>query len=242
MNENSADRAEGVPLTILPGLLCDSRMFRGTVDDLPACNVIDEFYGGADRIDAMADYALTRMPAHGAVLGHSMGARVALEIARKAPDRVTRLALVDTGVHGVQPGERESRYRLRDLGREQGAAALVAHWLPRMVGDAARSDPALMRTLTDMATDAGVDIFAAQAEALLSRPDVEELLPTIDCPVLVAVGREDRWSPVAQHEAIASAIPGAQLRVIDGAGHMMPAETPAAFNEIVREWLAWPAQ
>jgi pimeloyl-ACP methyl ester carboxylesterase len=242
MNEKSSDRAEVVPLTVLPGLICDSRMFAHTASDVPLCRVIDGFYGGADRIEAMADFAMARMPARSALLGHSMGARVALEIVRKAPQRVARLALVDTGVHAVKAGEREARYELRDLGREQGAAALVAAWLPPMVGDRARADATLMQCLADMAMDAGVDVFAAQTEALLSRPAVEDLLPTVTCPTLVAVGREDRWSPVEQHEAIAAAIPGARLRVIEEAGHMMPAETPSAFNEIVREWLAWPTQ
>jgi pimeloyl-ACP methyl ester carboxylesterase len=203
--------------------------------------VIDGFYGGADRIETMADYALDRLPASFALLGHSMGARVALEIWRKAPERVARLALVDTGIHPVREGEREGRYRLRDLGRSHGMAALVDAWLPPMMGDRARDDTGLMDRLRDMAISAGIEVFEAQIEALLNRPTLDSLLPTIDCPVLVAVGRDDRWSPVEQHEAIAAAIPGAALQVVDGAGHMMPAEQPSAFSRIVRDWLSQPA-
>ena len=113
----SASPTPPAPLVILPGLICDSRMFGETLAAFPESRVMGGFYGGADRIEAMADHVLARMPARAALLGHSMGARVALEIIRKTPDRVERLALVDTGVHPVKPGEREGRYRLRDLGR-----------------------------------------------------------------------------------------------------------------------------
>ena len=224
------------PLVILPGLLCDSRMFAATRAHFDGTIVIDGFYGGADRIAAMATYALDRMPPRAALLGHSMGARVALEIWRQAPERVERLALVDTGVHAVKPGEQDSRYTLRDLGRAQGMAALVAQWLPPMMGEAALADAALMALLTAMAQDAGLATFEAQTQALLNRPTLDTLLPTITCPTFAIVGEEDRWSPVAQHEAIAAAIPGAQLRIVEGAGHMLPAEAPAVFNRIVAEW------
>jgi len=221
--------------------MCDSRMFGATLSAFPGGSVIDGFYGGADRIEAMADYALARMPERSALLGHSMGARVALEIIRKSPDRVERLALVDTGVHPVKPGEQDGRYRLRDIGRTQGMAALVDQWLPPMVASAALADKALMTRLRDMAIASGLATFEAQIEALLHRPALDTVLLTITCPTFAIVGQDDQWSPVAQHEAIAAVIPCAQLRVVPGAGHMMPAEAPEAFNRFVSEWLAFPS-
>lgn len=226
------------PLIILPGLICDSRMFGDQLAAFDGARVIDGFYDGRSRVVDMAAYALDRMPPRAALLGHSMGARVALEIVRQAPDRVTHLALASTGTHDVRPGEREGRYRLRDLGRDQGAAALVDAWLPPMLGQAAARDAELVGRLRAMCIDAGVDIFAAQIEALLGRPALADLLPRIDLPTLVVVGSEDRWAPVAQHEAIAAAIPNAQLRVIADAGHMLPAERPAEFNAALGEWLS----
>ncbi|HAF42257.1 MAG TPA: alpha/beta hydrolase [Sphingobium sp.] len=240
-SELALDQGAKAPLVILPGLICDSRMFADTLAAFPGSMVVDGFYGGADRIEAMADHALGLIPERCALLGHSMGARVALELVRKAPGRVERLALVDTGVHPVKPGEREGRYRLRDLGRAQGMAALVAEWLPPMMGAGSLRDEALMDRLYAMAVAAGLQVFEAQIEALLHRPAVDTLLPTIACPTIAMVGQEDRWSPVAQHEAIAAAIPGARLRVVPGAGHMMPAETRQAFNGQVREWLDQPS-
>jgi len=229
------------PVAILPGLLCDSRMFGDAIARLPQAGVIDGFYGGASTIAAMADYALSRLPGRVSLLGHSMGARVALEIVRRAPERVERLALVDTGVHPVAPGEVDNRHALGALGREHGMAALVDSWLPPMLADRSRERPELVAALRAMCIAAGLDIYAAQVTALLSRPDALAVLPGIGCPTFVIVGAEDRWSPPAQHEAIAAAIPGAVLRVIAGAGHMLPAEAPEAFVAVLAEWLAHPA-
>jgi pimeloyl-ACP methyl ester carboxylesterase len=231
---------DAVPV-ILPGLMCDSRMFAAMLEGVPDAVVIDGFYDGCDRIETMADYSLARMPDRCALTGHSMGARVALEIVRRAPERVERLALVDTGIHPVRSGEREKRYMLYEKGRSEGMAALVDKWLPPMVGEGTLRDPALMARLHAMAVDSGLAVFRAQIEALLHRPDLSDLLPTIRCPTHVIVGREDRWSPVSQHEEIAAAIPGAQLHIVEGAGHMMPAEQPEAFSVVLAEWLAAPA-
>ncbi|PKP94442.1 MAG: alpha/beta hydrolase [Alphaproteobacteria bacterium HGW-Alphaproteobacteria-16] len=223
---------------ILPGLMCDAGMFAETQAAFPYAVVIDDHYGGANEIAQMAEHVIARAPARFALIGHSMGARVALEIVARVPDRVTRLMLADTGVHGVRDGEAEQRYALRDLGRREGFDRLVDRWLPPMVGEAGRTDATLMTSLRAMCLRAGQAIFEAQVEALLHRPDTEAALQHLACPVAVVVGAEDQWSTIAQHEAIAARIAGAQLHVIAGAGHMAPAEKPLQFNAIVREWLA----
>lgn len=226
---------------ILPGLMCDSRMFSAQVAALSDVFVVDGFYAGCHHISDMADYALARAPEKFALLGHSMGARIALEVIRKAPERVERIALADTGIHPVRPGEADKRYALRDVGRQHGMVALVDEWLPPMMAPAQQKNVALVALLHEMAVDAGLATFEAQIEALLSRPEVEDVLPAIGCPAFAIVGDEDQWSPVDQHQAIANKIPGAQLRVVKGAGHMLPAEKPNEFNEILREWLNWPS-
>jgi pimeloyl-ACP methyl ester carboxylesterase len=218
--------------------MCDVRLFEAQVEDFDA-TVIGEFYGRADGISAMADHAIELMPERCALLGHSMGARVAVEIWRKAPERVERLALADTGMHPVRAGERESRMALLDLGERSGIDALVDAWLPPMLAPANVRDPALLDRLRRMCVDAGIAAYARQIEALLNRPDALSVLPTIDCPTLVIAGEEDAWSPVSQHEAIAAAIPGSRLRTIPEAGHMAPAERPDAFNRQIRDWLSW---
>jgi pimeloyl-ACP methyl ester carboxylesterase len=232
------DRHAADALVILPGLLCDSRMFAHQLAAFEHSMVIGGFYGGASRLADMAGYVLDRMPERSAILGHSMGARVALEIVRRAPQRVSRLILASTGVHPVRPGERDGRHALRDVGRRSGIAALVDRWLPPMLSEAARHDATLVTVLRDMCIEAGLPTYEAQIEALLARPDVDQVLSRIQCPTLVIVGSEDQWASPAQHAEIADAIPGARLHVVEGAGHMLPAERPDEFNRVLAEWLA----
>ena len=223
------------PLVCLPGLMCDGQVFAGVSRGFGGVQTVG--FGLRSRLSDMARHALTVAPARMSLVGHSMGARVALEMVRLAPRRVERLALVSTGVHLPRPGEAEQRFALRDLGRREGAAALVDAWLPPMVAPANRQ-PDIMERLRRMCIDVGVDAFAAQIEALLDRPSVDALLPTITCPTLIAVGSADVWSPPGQHRAIAASIPGAHLAVIDGAGHMLPVEAPDEFNLAIASWLA----
>ncbi|WP_375392374.1 alpha/beta fold hydrolase [uncultured Sphingomonas sp.] len=228
------------PLVCLPGLLCDARVFAAQCEAFPGTIAVDGF-GERRSLTVMAVHALAAAPPRLALLGHSMGARVALEMWRLAPERIDRLALVSTGIHPPRAGEAEKRHALRDLGLREGAAALVDAWLPPMVAPANRV-PALVEPLRRMCIDAGTAVFAAQIEALLARPAVDDLLPAITCPVLVAVGSEDVWSPPDQHRAIAAAIPGARLTVVAGAGHMLPAEAPDELNAAIADWLARPTK
>ncbi len=228
-------------LLILPGLMCDAGMFAATLAAFPQARAIGDHYGGADTIGAMAEHVLAAAPTRFALIGHSMGARVALEVVARAPDRVTRLMLADTGVHGVRDGETEQRHALRDLGRREGFERLVDAWLPPMLGDAARADAALIESLRAMCLRAGQAVFEAQTEALLHRPDTDAVLQALACPVAVVVGAEDQWSSFAQHQAFAARIASATLHVIPGAGHMAPAEKPEDFNTLIREWLDIPA-
>lgn len=227
-------------LVILPGLLCDSRNFPRMREEFPLCHVVEDFYNGHITIKAMALHVLAQAPARFALIGHSMGARIALEVCRLAPDRVMRLALVNTGIHDVRPGEAEKRYALRDLGRAQGITALSEAWLHPMLAEATLSNHDLVAELRGMIHDAGLACFERQTEALLNRPSTSEVLSTIKIPTFAVASELDVWSPISQHQDIASRITGCQLRIIAGAGHMLPAEKPNEFHTCIREWLLWP--
>ncbi|TRW16809.1 alpha/beta fold hydrolase [Glacieibacterium frigidum] len=227
------------PLLLLPGLMCDARIFAAQLVRFGEATAIDGF-GTRTDFGAMARHVLDTAPPRFSLLGHSMGARVALEVVRLAPDRVVRLALVSTGTHPVRPGEADKRRRLVEIGRTQGVSALVDEWLPPMLAPAHRTDPTMIEPLRAMCEAVGVAAFAAQIDALLSRPALETLLPAIRCPTLIAVGDADEWSPPAQHVLIRDAVPNARMTIVPGAGHMLPVEAPAALNDAIADWLSLP--
>lgn len=228
-----------LPLLLVPGLICDARIFGSQTALFPGA-VATGGHGSRRSLAAMADAILVTAPPRFALLGHSMGARVAIEIWRRTPERVDRLALVSTGTHLPRAGEAEKRRALLDLGRGQGMGALVDAWLPPMLAPAHRAEARLAGPLRAMCIEQGVEAYAAQIEALLARPEIDSLLPGIAVPTLVAVGEHDAWAPPEQHAALAARIPGARLHVMPGAGHMLPAEAPEPFNQAIRDWLAAP--
>jgi pimeloyl-ACP methyl ester carboxylesterase len=230
--------SERPALFLLPGLLCDRSVWTHQEQALSrdADVTVADLYG-FDSLGDMAQSVLERAPERFAVAGHSMGGRVALEIVRRAPERVTRLAVLDTGTHPKRHGEAEKRQVLVDLAWREGMEALARQWLPPMVHPDRLNDAPMMQALTEMVCRATPEIFERQVRALLGRPDFGPLLPTIKCPTLVACGRQDAWSPLDQHEAIAAAIPGATLAVIEDSGHMTTVEAPAAVTGFLQAWL-----
>ena len=171
-----------------------------------------------------------------------MGGRVAIEIVRRAPERVQRLALLDTGYLPLPSGaaadeERAGRYALLSIARSDGMRAMGRVWVRRMVHPERLEDAALIDSILDMIERQTPDGFEAQIEALLSRPDAAPVLRSIGCPTLVLCGREDAWSPVAQHEEIAAITPRATLEVIDDCGHMAPMEAPEKVAAAMLRWL-----
>jgi len=227
------------PLLLLPGLICDARIWAPQVERLRAHRAVHAMngYGDADSFAVMADRVLATAPPCFALAGHSMGGRVALEIVRRVPERVAGLALVSTGVHPPKAGEAEKRFALLARGVEQGMDALIDAWLPPMVWEPNRQLPGLMHALARMCADIGLETFERQIHALLGRPEVESLLPAIGCPTLVAVGAHDEWASPAQHRAIAAAIPGSTLAIIEEAGHMLPVERPDGMTDALVSWL-----
>ena len=231
-------------LMFLPGLICDARIYAPQTTAFAGSLAVDG-YGLAGSLVDMARIALAEADRAGAgqidLFGHSMGGRVALEVYRLAPDRVRRLALVSTGIHPLAPDETEKREGLKAVGHRHGFKALVDHWLPPMVAEANRANPAIYGPLEEMCLSKGQAMFDAQIHALVSRPAVDDLLPRITCPTLVLTGELDTWASPAQHEKIAAAIGPSTLEIVPGAGHMVQFEAPDAVNSAITRWLQQPA-
>ncbi|MDB5460103.1 MAG: hydrolase [Caulobacteraceae bacterium] len=218
--------------------MCDEDIWRDQIAALGAD--FDVFCPGFldhSSIEDMAQDVLDRAPPTFSLCGHSMGARVALEIVRRAPERVERLALLDTGFHPAKPGEANSRDSLLRIAFSEGMASLAARWLPPMLAHHRVADTRLMERLTAMVARANPCIYRRQINALLHRPNAHKALGAITCPTAVIVGKLDTWSPPAQHEELAASIPNAYLTVIDDSGHMSPVEQPEAVTEALKTWM-----
>ncbi|WP_342360806.1 alpha/beta fold hydrolase [Terrarubrum flagellatum] len=227
-------------IILIPGLLCDASVWTAQVAALrPHAEVVVADVSRQSSIPDMARHALALRDGPLVVIGHSMGARVALAMVEQAPERIERLALLDTGAHPRRFGEETTRQVLVDLAHAEGMAALADRWLPPMVHEARMSDAALMAPLKAMVMRASPEQHERQIRALLDRPDARPLLQRIACPTLVMVGRQDRWSPLAQHEEIAAAIPGAEFVVIEDSGHMAPVEQPDQVSRALMRWLGF---
>jgi pimeloyl-ACP methyl ester carboxylesterase len=153
---------------------------------------------------------------------------------------VARLALLDTGVHGLAPGaageqEAAGRWRLVDLARQAGMRAMGTEWARGMVPENRWHEP-LFEEILQMIERRTPELFAAQQRALLGRRDSAEVLAGVRVPTLILCGEEDRWSPPAQHVAMAALCPGARLVRVAHAGHMVTMEDPAAVSAALRDW------
>jgi pimeloyl-ACP methyl ester carboxylesterase len=230
-------------LMLLPGLMCDAAVWAPQVQALSAhADCVVPAWGLADSLTAMAQQVLDSAPTPTfALAGHSMGGRVALEVMRLAPQRVERIALLDTGTRPLAEGEagakeKAGRMALLAMAQRSGMRAMGIQWATPMVHPSVIGTP-LFEAVLSMVEHSSPVQFAAQINALLTRPDTAPVLATIACPALVLSGSEDLWSPPAQHATMAEAIAGAQLCIVEQCGHMSTMEQPEAVNAAFAAWL-----
>ena len=222
--------------------MCDATFWQPLADTLPGQEVD---YGDADSITAMVEAVLAVAPASFVLAGHSMGGRVALEVAFLAPARVQKIILMDTGYLPRQPGpagdtEKAGRMALLDMARQKGVRAMGKEWVKGMVHPGRLNDAPLIEAILAMFERKTADRFARQQNALLTRPDASPALRALRVPTLLLCGRQDSWASVAQHTAMQVLAPHAQLRVIEDAGHMVLMERPEATVQVLRQFLEQP--
>ncbi len=229
-----------IPLLLLPGLLCDGALWAPQIEalrDVAECRVAD--LTRDDSIPGMVGRILDEAPWDTfALAGFSMGGSAALEVMRQAPQRVTRLALLDAGL-GVDTPERadERRRGMAMATRPRGFQPIARMLLTSMLHPDRAADPVLGAVMSEMAERVGREAYIRQQTAMLHREDTAPLLRTIRCPTLVLCGRQDRRTPLEWHETMAREIPGALLEVIDRCGHMSTLEAPEATAAAMRRWL-----
>ena len=226
-------------LLLVPGLLCSPALFAPQVAAFARdrhVQVAD--HTRVDRIDAIARDILVTAPPTFALAGLSMGGYIALAIHRLAPDRVTRLALLDTSAR-PDPAERAAdRRRLVEIARTEGVRKVQSMLMPRLILPSRLSDSALVETALQMADDTGFDAFMRQQEAIIARIDARPALGAIRCPALVLAGEQDLQTPPDIAREIAAGIPGSSLVIVPDCGHLSTLERPDAVNRALEQWLA----
>ncbi len=225
------------PLLLLPGLLCDARLWRDQVAALaPLAAPVVADLTLDDRIEAMAARALAALDGPFALAGLSMGGYVALEIMRQAPGRVTRLALLDTGARADTDEQKRRRRGLISLSRSGQFRGVTQRLLPSLIHPS-RVDGPIAAEVMEMAERVGKDAFLRQQEAIMHRIDSRPHLARIAVPTLVGVGADDALTPPPLAAEMAALIPGARLRHFTNAGHLPTMETPEAVNAALAAWL-----
>ena len=230
-------------LLLIPGLLCDEVVWSAQVQalsDVADARVV--LNGPSDSLGALADSIIAQAPPRFAIAGHSMGGRIALEVARRVPDRLIGLGLLDSGYEALAPGEagereRQGRYALLETARRAGMREMARVWVQGMVHPARLSDQELLGVILDMFSRQTPDFFAMQIHALLTRPDARAVFATVTCPALVLCGREDSWAPPTRHKDMNVMLKRGSLTVIPDCGHMAPIERPQAVTNAIRQWL-----
>jgi pimeloyl-ACP methyl ester carboxylesterase len=230
-------------LILVPGLMCNEAVWAPVIPFIAhaaQCQVVD--HGSANNLPQMAEQLLRAAPDRFALAGHSMGARVAIEVYRQAPERVTRIALLDTGYMPLAEGdagqiEKDKRAQLLHIAQTQGVRSMASAWVQGMVHPDRLSDAALIEAIVAMFERKSAATFEAQIQALLTRPDARPVLQSLKVPTLIACGDQDLWAPLPQHQAMQALAPHARLTVWEAAGHMAPMERPQAVAEALLAWL-----
>lgn len=228
-----------LPVLLVPGLNCSARLYAEQVPALwrfGPVTVAD--HTRDDSMEAIAARILAAAPPRFALAGLSMGGYIALTMLRQAPERVEKLALLDTSARPETPEQSERRKPQIALAQAGRFAEVPALQFPVFVHRNRQNDAELRARVRVMADETGPEAFLRQQKAIMTRADMRPLLPTIRCPTLVLVGDGDALTPPALSQELAAAIAGSRLVVIPDCGHLSTMERPEAVTRALTEWMA----
>jgi pimeloyl-ACP methyl ester carboxylesterase len=234
----SATSAVNLPVVLVPGLNCSARLY---AEQIPALwqfgpvTVAD--HTRDDTMTSIARRILAAAPPRFALAGLSMGGYIALEITSQAPERVARLALLDTAARAESPEQTKRRQRVIELASTGRFAEVPNLHFPILVHRNRHGDAALKAIVRAMAEETGAEAFLRQETAIIGRADARPGLAAIKCPTLVLVGDGDELTPPHLSQEIAAGIHGSRLAVIPNCGHLSTLEQPAMANAALVEWM-----
>lgn len=225
------------PIVFLPGVLCDARLYahqRGALGQHRS-HVAD--LTRHDTVAEMAQDILDDAPERFALVGLSMGGYVALEIIARAPERVSRIALLSTSARADDADQIRTRKAIVGHAVTGKFRGVTPRLLPTIVHPQHADDPAVGGVVLDMAEDIGLEAFIRQQHAVMDRPDQRDILSGLSQPTLIVCGREDQRTPCFLSREMHEAIPGSRLEVLAQCGHLPPLEHPARVTQLLGDWL-----
>lgn len=228
------------PLIFLPGFMCDARLFWHQIIDFSADRAVIVAPLTGATIEEMAEAVLAVAPPRFGLVGHWLGGLVAMEVLRKAPDRVSELALIDVSHLPESPAvaaERELRIIRARTGRLDEA---MLEEVPATALAAGEGRAEVQAMLLEMAGALGPEVFTRQSRALMRRPDQQRALRNTKVRAVLICGEYDTICPPRRHEFLAELMPHAEFRLILGAGHLAPLEQPVKVSRALRDWLDAP--
>ena len=227
-----------LPIVCIPGLACSPRLYTEQMPALwSAGPVTIAQHTQHESIAAIARSILAAAPERFTLIGLSMGGYVSFEILRQAPERVEKLALLDTSARADTPEQAANRRAQIQLAATTPIRELADAMFPRLVHWSRRADPALRAIFRLMAEEVGAAAYARQQTAIVGRPDSRPTLEAIRCPTLVLVGDGDELTPPPVAAEIADGIRGARLVTVPDCGHASTLERPQAVTTALLEWL-----
>lgn len=231
---------DSLPTVLVPGLNCTPRLYAAQIPALwrfGPVTVAD--HRRDDSVAAIAARSLESAPPRFALVGLSLGGYIAMAILRAAPQRVARLALLDTSARPDTPQQSERRRAQIELARSGRFAEVPDLQFPLLVHRNRHGDAALKEIVVTMAEDTGPEAFVRQQQAIMTRPDSRPDLAAIRCPTLIVVGDGDELTPPELAAEMHALIPGSRLTTIPDSGHLSTIERPEAVNRALAEWMGW---
>ncbi|MEJ8475742.1 alpha/beta fold hydrolase [Roseibium algae] len=225
------------PIVFIPGLLCTEILFAPQIVAFSDRPILVADHRRHETIAEIADSILDTAPESFALAGLSMGGYIAMEIMRKAPERITRLALLDTNSRPDTADQIKRRKFLIKLTVEKGFGKIPHLLYPGFVHADLENDEDMKATVVEMATETGGEAFIRQIKAVIGRQDSRPQLNDIKCPTLVLVGDGDTLTPPSRAQEIHELIPGSKLAVIEGCGHLATLEAPSAVTAELKKWM-----
>jgi pimeloyl-ACP methyl ester carboxylesterase len=230
--------SESLPVVLIPGLLLTPQLYAPQLEALWADAPV--LLANHTRADSMAELArgiLAQAPPRFALVGLSMGGYIAFEILRQAPERVARLALLDTAARPDTPDITAGRRTNMQLAQSGRLAEVVDGLIPRLVHPSRVTDAPLLDVIRRMGAQVGVAGYLRQQAAIIARPDSRPMLKDIRCPTLVLVGDADQLTPPERAQEIAAGVRGAELVIVPECGHLSTLERPELVTRALRSWL-----